>query len=46
MNSVGVVTVHGHQVLLAVLTQHGDSFEDGIDRVEQIAKLAAGVVAP
>ena len=45
VNSVGVVTVHGHQVLLAVLTQHGDSFEDGIDLVERIAKIAAGVVA-
>jgi beta-lactamase class A len=45
VNSVGVVTVHGHQVLLAVLTQHGDSFEDGIELVERIAKIAANVVA-
>jgi beta-lactamase class A len=45
VNSVGVVTVHGHQVLLAVLTQHGDSFEEGVELVERIAKVAASVVA-
>jgi hypothetical protein len=45
VNSVGVVTVHGHEVLLAVLTQHGESFEGGIDLVERIARAAADVVA-
>ncbi len=45
VNSVGVVTVNGHQVLLAVLTQHGPSFDGGIKLVERIAKIAAEVVA-
>lgn len=45
VNSVGVVTVHGQTVLLAVLTQHGRDFESGIDLVQSLAKIAAGVVA-
>lgn len=45
VNSVGVVTVHGHQVLLAVLTQHGTSFDAGKALVEKIARIAADVVA-
>lgn len=44
--SAGIITVHGQQVLLAVLTQHQQSLADGITLVEQLAKLAAQVVAP
>jgi beta-lactamase class A len=46
VNSVGIVTVHRQQVLMAVFTQHGDSLDDGIDLVESLAKvLAPAVVA-
>ena len=44
VNSVGIVTVGGHRVLLAVLTQHGTSFDGGIDLVEKLAKISAAVV--
>jgi hypothetical protein len=38
--------VHGHAVYLAVLTQHNPDFHGGIRRVEQLATIAAAVVAP
>jgi hypothetical protein len=44
VNSVGIVTVHGQRVLIAVLTQHGHSFQQGIDLVEKLAKLTANLV--
>lgn len=45
VNSVGIITVHGHQVLLAVLTQHDDSFDDGIGLVGNLARAAITAVA-
>lgn len=44
VNSLGVLTVHGHPVLMAVLSQHEPDFQTGVDRVEQAAaELAAGL---
>lgn len=44
VNSLGVLTVHGHPVLMAVLSQHEPDFQTGVDRVEQAAvALAAGL---
>jgi hypothetical protein len=46
VNSVGIVTVHHQQVLMAVFTQHSYSLDDGIGLVESLAKaLAPAVVA-
>jgi hypothetical protein len=45
INSVGVLTVHHQQVLMAVFTQHGESFEDGVELVEALAKAIAPAVA-
>jgi hypothetical protein len=46
VNSVGVVTVQRQQVLMAVFTQHGDSYEDGVELVESLAKaIVRAVVA-
>jgi beta-lactamase class A len=45
-NSLGVITVHGHQVLMAVLTQHNDNLAGGIQLVESVAATAASAVAP
>jgi len=46
VNSVGVVMVQHQQVLMAVFTQHGDSFEDGVELVESLAKaIVRAVVA-
>lgn len=41
VNSVGVVQVGGHQVLLAVLTQHDSDLADGTDLVESVARNVA-----
>jgi beta-lactamase class A len=41
IGSVGVVTVSGHTVLLAALTEQQDSKADGIALVEAIARIAA-----
>ncbi|MCE3556100.1 class A beta-lactamase-related serine hydrolase [Pseudonocardia sp. RS11V-5] len=38
--SVGMLTLHGHRVLLAVLTQHNPSEQDGIALVEALARAA------
>lgn len=44
VNSLGVLTVGGHPVLMAVLSQHDPDFQTGVDRVEQAAtELAAGL---
>jgi hypothetical protein len=46
VNSVGVVTVQHQQVLMAVFTQHRDSYEDGVELVETLAKaIVRAVVA-
>jgi beta-lactamase class A len=43
VNSVGLVTVHGQQIALAVMTQHQSNESTGIDLVERLA--AATVTA-
>jgi hypothetical protein len=40
VNSIGVVTVARHQLLVAVLTQHNHGFAAGVRRVEQLARAA------
>jgi len=40
-SSVGVIEVGGHQVLLAVLTQHDTDLADGIDLVESFSRTVA-----
>ena len=46
VNSVGVVTVHGQQVVLAAFTQHGPDFVSGIHLVEALVKaITPAVVA-
>jgi hypothetical protein len=44
VNSAGIVSVHGHTVLLAVLTQHDDSEQSGIDLVQSLAQSTAAAV--
>jgi hypothetical protein len=44
VNSIGIVTVDGHTVLVAVMTQHDDSLDDGIDRVETLAAAAVAAL--
>jgi hypothetical protein len=46
VDSIGIVRVHGRQLLLAVLTQHNPDLESGIQLVRRLAKQAAEVVAP
>jgi hypothetical protein len=43
--SVGMIEVRGHRVLLAVLTQHNRSRQEGIDLVNQLATTAVAAVA-
>jgi beta-lactamase class A len=38
VNSVGVITVRGQQVLMAVMTRHQPSFADGVDLVQDLAR--------
>lgn len=46
VNSVGVVTVRGQQVVLAAFTQHGGDFVGGIHLVESLVKaITPAVVA-
>jgi len=46
VNSVGVVTVRGQQVLLSVFTQHGTDYQTGVNLVEALVKaLTPAVVA-
>jgi len=40
VTSVGIVTVHGHEVLIAAMTNHDDTESDGIDAVQRMAKAA------
>jgi beta-lactamase class A len=44
-NSLGVITVNGHQVLMAVLTQHNDDFAGGVQLVEAVARTAASALS-
>jgi Beta-lactamase enzyme family len=44
VNSIGIVTVHRQQVLMAVLTQHGPDFATGIHLVEALATAIAPAV--
>jgi hypothetical protein len=46
VNSVGIITARGDQVLVAVMTQHGHSFKGGISLVQKLAKLAVATVTP
>lgn len=44
VNSGGLVRVGGHQVLMAVLSQHGPDFSTGVNRVQRAAvELAAAL---
>jgi hypothetical protein len=46
VNSVGVVTVHGQQVLLSAFTQHGPDYASGIHLVESLVRaITPAVVA-
>ncbi|HEY7049749.1 MAG TPA: serine hydrolase [Jatrophihabitantaceae bacterium] len=46
VNSVGVVTVRGQQVVLAAFTQHGPDFVSGVHLVESLVKtITPAVVA-
>ena len=45
VNSVGIITKHGHTVFVAVLTQHGGAFSTGVELVEKLARISVGVVA-
>lgn len=44
VTSVGVVTVHGQQLLMAVFTQHQPDFPTGVHLVEKLARLTATMV--
>jgi hypothetical protein len=44
VNSLGVLTVHGQPVLIAVLTQHNSSFDAGIALVEALARAVVPAV--
>lgn len=46
VTSLGIVTVHKQQVLMAVLTEHQPDQDSGIALVEKLAKLLATTVAP
>jgi hypothetical protein len=45
VGSVGMITVRGHQVLLAVLTQHNPSEQEGINLVQDLAATTVAAVA-
>jgi hypothetical protein len=44
VNSIGVVTVNGQLVLIAVLTQHDSSFDTGISLVQSLATAVVPAV--
>lgn len=44
VNTVGIVTVHGRRLLLAVMTQHGAGFDGGVTLVDHLARVAATAV--
>ena len=45
VNSLGIVTVHGHEVLMAVMTEHGPDFQTGVDLVQSLSRAIIGAVA-
>ena len=45
VNSVGLVTVHGQQIALAVMTQHQPDEDTGIDLVQKLAAAAITAVS-
>jgi len=46
VNSVGIVTVHGQQVLLSAFTQHGPDYAGGVRLVEALVRaITPAVVA-
>lgn len=44
VNSVGIATVHGQQVLLSAFTQHGPDYVSGIHLVESLVKTVTPAV--
>jgi hypothetical protein len=44
VTSLGIVTNSGDRVLMAVLTRHNPTFDDGVNLVQQLAKPLAGYV--
>jgi len=46
VTSLGIVTVNAQQVLMAILTQHQDSYQDGVELTQELAKAVAPAVAP
>lgn len=44
VTSLGIVTIGGDQVLMAVLTQHQSDFDTGVALVEKLARLIAPAV--
>lgn len=44
VTSVGIVTVHGHQVLIAAMTNHNESESDGIQAVQRLALAAVALL--
>lgn len=44
VNSVGIVTVRGQRLLMAVLTQHGPDFDSGVELVNDLARVTATAV--
>jgi len=45
VDSLGIVQVHGQQLLMAVFTRHSSDRDTGIRLVERLAKLAGPVVS-
>lgn len=46
VTSLGIVTVNAQHVLMAILTQHQDSYQDGVELTQELAKAVAPAVAP
>lgn len=46
IGSVGVLAVHGQQVVVAVLTQHNDTQPGGIELAESLAHAVAPAITP
>ena len=44
VNSVGVITADGDEVIVAVLSQHGTSFDRGVSLVQELAELSVKAV--
>ena len=44
VNSTGIVTIDGQQVLIVVLTQHDSDFDTGVDLVQSLATALAPLV--